>query len=419
MAGLDATSGGGSSGAPTGGASGGGGASGASGAGGAPGLFDCSAPTGAFPKLKLTEIATGMSRPLIGESPLGDANRLMIGEQKGLIHVYTGGALLPTPFLDITTRVYQVGSEQGMLGLAFHPSYASNGRFYVHYSGNGMTAPQGDTVVSEFTVTSDPNVADSASEKVLLIVDQPQANHNGGAIHFREGSLLYIGLGDGGNPGDSGPGHAPGGNGQATTTLLGKLLRIDVDNLDVGKNYGIPAGNMLGSGVLPELWSYGLRNPYRWSFDPCTDDMYLADVGQNEREEVNIQPKSATSGLNYGWRVMEGTSCFNAATCDMSDKVLPVVEYTHTDGCSVIGGYAYRGSAISGLRGTYLYADFCSGRFWAFRWDGTAAQDQQELTADLNPGASIVQLTSFGQDGTGELYVMSLTYGKVYRIDSE
>ncbi len=385
------------------------------GSAGSTGLFDCTASSAAIPTLKLTQIAK-LIRPLIAESLPRLPNALVLGEQRGVLHVLEGGALRPSPLLDISSRVLQAGSEQGLLGLAFHPAYADNGRFYLNYTANGATAPQGSSVISEFTLSANPNVADANSERVLLSVAQPQANHNGGALVFRDG-LLFIGLGDGGNIGDSGPGHAPGGNAQSLDSLLGKLLRIDVDSKSPGLAYAIPTGNMSGPNVRGEIWSYGLRNPYRFSVDPCTSDLYLADVGQNTTEEVNVEPATAASGRNYGWRVMEGSQCYNSASCDKSGMTLPVAEYDHSAGCSIIGGHVYRGSKIPGLRGYYLYADYCSGRFWALRWDGKSATGPQEISANLNPGAKTTQITSFGQDATGELYVMSLTYGFVFRID--
>jgi glucose/arabinose dehydrogenase len=409
--------GGGASGAAGVGASGSGGGGGtdaSAGAGGATNPFDCSPASGAFPNLKLTELLAGFDRPLIAASPPGDDQRLFVGEQAGVLHVYKNGQLLPTPFLDISGRVNDAGNEQGLLGLAFHPSYAQNGRFYVHYT--GKTPLSGDTVVSEFTrSTSDPDQADPSSEKLVLTVDQPESNHNGGSIEFRNG-LLFLGLGDGGGGGDQ---HGTIGNGQSLSTLLGKILRIDPDAPAGGKQYGIPSGNMSGAGVLPEIWSYGLRNPYRFSFDACTGDLYMADVGQNKIEEIDVEPAGAASGLNYGWRVMEGSQCFNPATgCDTSGKVLPAAEYDHTKGCSVTGGYVYRGSAIPGLRGYYLYADFCSGNFWRFRWDGAQAQELSEITGEINPGG-IGAISSFGQDAKGELYVTSFSGGKLFRIDAE
>jgi glucose/arabinose dehydrogenase len=288
----------------------------------------------------------------------------------------------------------------------------------VHYSTqarNGLA--NGDTVLSEWRRSAaDPDLADATSERVLLTVSQPQTNHNGGMIEFGPGGFLFIGLGDGGGAGDV---HGTAGNAQNTSTLLGKILRIDVDAQAPGKAYGIPAGNMTGQGVLPELWSYGLRNPWRFSFDACTGDLYIGDVGQNSWEEIDVEP-SGQSGCNYGWRLLEGTHCFRPTQdCDPDGKTVhPVAEYGRGEGCSVTGGYVYRGSRIPALRGTYLYADYCTARFWAFEYSGGRALNHRELTSEINP-LPIPQISSFGQDATGELYVTSLSGGTVHRIEAK
>ncbi len=416
----------GTGGAATGGTAGTGGAAtgGTAGTGGGTGgtaSFNCSAASGATGNLKLTTVASGYSTPLLAKSPKGDGGRLFVVQKNGRILLIKNGSKVSTPFLDISGRVTTNANERGLLGLAFHPNFYSNGRFYVHYSsGNTATAPTGSTVISEFVAgtKASPNAAsdtaDPSSEKVLLTASQPYGNHNGGSIEFKpnDGSRLYIALGDGGSGGD------PQNNGQTLTTLLAKMLRIDVDTTTGGKQYGIPSGNMTGGGTLPELWSYGLRNPYRISFDACNSDMYIADVGQNQWEEINVEPAKSASGKNYGWRVMEASKCFNPSSgCDQSGKVLPVAEYPHSQGCSVTGGYVYRGSKIPWLRGTYLYADYCSGRFWSFRWTGSSAASKQEITSDINPGTSVKSITSFGQDAYGELYITA--GGSVRRIDPE
>ncbi len=383
----------------------GGGGTGAT--GGSPGLFDCSAPSGTL-NLTLTSVGDGLSRPVYITSPPGDTARLFVLEQPGRIQILSGGQ--QTLFLDITDKVNDGGNEQGLLGLAFPADYSTTGKFYVHYTG-----PSGEATISEFSVSSDPDSADPTSEKVILTVDEPQDNHNGGAINFGPDGMLYIGLGDGGGAGDA---HGPTGNGQSTNVLLGKILRIDVNNPGGGKEYGIPAGNMSGANTAPELWSYGLRNPWRWSFDACTGDMYIGDVGQGTIEEIDVEPAGKGSGTNYGWRVMEGSSCYNAGTCDKTGKQLPVTEYTHSaGGCSVTGGYVYRGSKVPALRGTYIYGDYCSKKMWSFQYDGSGAASEQEITGDIG-SASIGEISSFGQDATGELYVASFD-GNVYRIDAE
>jgi glucose/arabinose dehydrogenase len=407
---------GGSGGGVAGGGGSGGGAAGSGGTGGTPSLFDCTPASGSAPSLTLTSIANGFTRPLLAESPPGDPTRLIVAEQAGVITMMVNGTAQPTPFLDISDHVNSGGNEQGLLGVAFHPNFASNGKVYVHYTADGTTAPSGDAMVAEFTVMAgNADVLDASSEKQILTQDEPESNHNGGGLNFGPDGMLYLGLGDGGGGGDQ---HGSIGNGQSTNTLLGKILRIDVDNPGGGNAYGIPSGNMTGSGVSPELWSYGLRNPWRWSFDACTGDMYIGDVGQNTYEEVDVEPAGTGSGTNYGWRVMEGTHCYNAGTCDMSGKQLPVVDYDHGSGCSVTGGYVYRGHAIPGLKGTYIYADYCSGRFWTFEYASGAASNQQEITSTINPGTSVKNISSFGQDANGELYVMAFD-GNVYRIDAQ
>ncbi|MCA9597509.1 MAG: PQQ-dependent sugar dehydrogenase [Myxococcales bacterium] len=421
-AGTGGAAGGGGS-AGTGGASGGGGASGSGGTGGQT-LFNCDPPTGSAPALKLVKVDDGFARPLTANSPDGDTARIFVGEQHaGKVNIIKNGSTLPTPFLDISDRVISSGNERGLLDIAFHPNFMQNGRFFVHYTADGTTASSGSTVVSEFTVsppTSD--TVDASTEKVLLTQAQPESNHNGGTLEFGPDGMLYIGLGDGGGANDQ---HGSIGNGQSTDTLLGKMLRIDVDGAKAsGKEYGIPSGNMTGAGVPPELWAYGLRNPWRSTFDACTGDLYIADVGQGQWEEIDVQPKNASSGINYGWRVMEGTHCFNPSNgCDQSGKQLPVAEYQHTGGnCSVTGGYVYRGSAIPGLRGTYIYADYCTGNFWTFAWTGGAVTPKN-ITSEINPGNALKQIVSFGQDASGELYVVAegeaSPPGAVYRIEAQ
>jgi glucose/arabinose dehydrogenase len=403
----------GGQGGATGGASGGGGTAGAGGGGGTGGTpgttFDCSPASGAAPALKLTEYQPGYNQPVLIIAPNADP-RLFIGQLNGIIRIIdANGQKVTTPFLDITDRV-ESGGERGLLGLAFHPSFASNGKFYVHYTDDGDTANLGDTIISEFTVTS-ANVADPSSEKVLMVVPQPYDNHNGGAIHFRGDGMLYIGLGDGGSGGD------PQGYGQNLGTRLGKMLRIDVNTTTGNLEYGIPAGNMTGDTVQEEIWSYGLRNPWRWSFDGCTGDMYIGDVGQNQIEEVDVEPAAKGSGTNWGWNEMEGNQCYQSG-CDQTGKELPIAQYNHGSGCSITGGYVYRGSAIPGLRGTYIYADYCSGNFWSLTWTGGATATPTEITSQINPNpGKKTNITTFGQDSTGEMYVASS--GTIYKIEAQ
>jgi hypothetical protein len=356
-------------------------------------------PDGPVP-VALQEVAAGLSFPLYLTAPPADP-RLFIVEKGGAIRIVKDGSLLPTPFLDLSARV-STGSEQGLLGLAFDPAYATNGRFVVHY-----TDVSGNTTVAAYRVSSDnPDVADPTSEVTLLTVEQPFANHNGGQILFGPDGMLYIGLGDGGGGGD------PGGRGQSLADLLGDILRVDVTS---GTGYTVPPDNpFVGqTGARPEVWSAGLRNPWRFSFDPATGDLYIADVGQNAWEEVDVVTAAAGAGrgANFGWAVMEGRHCYATVSCDTSQFTLPVLEYSHASGCSISGGYVYRGAAIPALQGHYFYADYCSGWVRSFRLqDGQSVEPYQWPT--LAPGGAV---PSFGQDAAGELYVMS-SEGRVFRI---
>ncbi len=356
-------------------------------------------PTGPVTDLRLETVASGLQFPLLATAPLTDPTRLFVVEKRGTIRVIRNGALLPTPFLDISARV-STGSEQGLLGLAFHPRYDRNGVFVINY-----TNALGDTRVATMRVSSDPDRADPASENVFLALQQPFANHNGGHVTFGPFGNLFVGLGDGGSAGD------PGNRAQDTQNLLGKILRYQVD--DEGKA-SIPPGNpFVGQfGFRWELWAGGLRNPWRFSFDRQTNDLYLADVGQNRMEEINVSTglSGFGRGLNYGWAVMEGTLCFRPATgCNMQ-YAMPALVYEHDEGCSVTGGHAYRGNALIGFQGVYFYGDFCAGWVRSFRYAGGEATDRREW-----PALKVTQLTSFGEDAAGELYVLSGT-GTVSRI---
>ena len=364
--------------------------------------FACGSEPPASPgelEVGLQAVATGLAFPLALTAPPGDP-RLFIVEKDGRIRIVRDGALLERPFLDVSSLVSR-GSEQGLLGLAFDPDYSSNGRFFVNYSDT-----EGDTRVVAYRVSGDPDLADAASAEILLTIEQPFSNHNGGHLAFGPAGFLYIAMGDGGSGGD------PQGNGQDRLDLLGSLLRIDVRGAG---GYAVPADNPFAglTDARPELWDIGLRNPWRFSFDRSTGDLYIADVGQNEREEINVALRSAGGGhgANYGWNIMEGTACFVGTECDTSGLVLPVLEYDHSEGCSVTGGYVYRGSAIPDLAGHYFYADFCEGWVRSFRFAGgnvTAERDWPELA----PGG---QVPSFGEDAAGELYVLDAG-GTVYRI---
>ena len=327
-------------------------------------------------------------------------NRLFIVLQAGQIVIWNGTSLLPTPFLDIRPLVL-AGGERGLLGLAFHPDYAQNGFFYVNYTDR---AGNGDTIIARYTVSaSDPNRADPASARILLTIDQPFSNHNGGQLQFGRDGYLYIGMGDGGSGGD------PQNNAQNPARLLGKMLRIDVDG---GDPYGIPPTNpFVGqAGVRPEIWATGLRNPWRFSFDRITADLWIADVGQGDVEEIDFQPASSRGGENYGWRIKEGSECFNPRNCSSAGLVDPVVEYGHTNGaCSVTGGYVYRGSRTPRLTGTYIYGDYCNGVIWGAKRNASGAITTRVLI-DTN-----LFISTFGEDANGEVYVADHN-GAIYRL---
>jgi glucose/arabinose dehydrogenase len=343
-------------------------------------------------------VASGFTRPVDIADPGDGSGRLFVLEQIGVIRVIENGVMLPEPFLDLRDRVGTSGNERGLLGIALHPNFAENRYFYLNY-----TNLSGDTVISRFTVSeTNPNQADPGSEKELLYVDQPYANHNGGVLAFGPDGYLYAGLGDGGSAGD------PRGNGQSLNTLLGKILRIDVDG---GDPYAIPSDNPFAQGGgKPEIWAYGLRNPWRFSFDRQTGDLYIADVGQGEWEEIDFQPAGARGGQNYGWKFREGAHDFDGQAPAGAALVEPVSEYSHGDGCSVTGGFVYRGQALPDFRGVYLFADYCSGKMWAMLKGADGTFETKEL---FQTGMNI---TSFGQDSQGELYITDQASGSVYRL---
>lgn len=330
--------------------------------------------------------------------------RLFVIEQVGRIRIIENNELLPTPFLDIRDRVGSVDSEQGLLGLAFHPDYATPGAQYEGYFFVNYTDYSGNTRVSRFSVSeNDPSRADPASEINYLVVNQPYANHNGGSLAFGPDGYLYIGLGDGGSQND------PQRNGQNTSVLLGKILRLDVDSID-GK-YAIPIDNPFvnNPGARPEIWAFGLRNPWRISFDRATGDLFIADVGQNTYEEVNFQPSESHGGENYGWPIMEGNHCLSGDNCDRSGLTLPVFEYDHSQGCSISGGYIYRGQSYPSMVGNYFVSDYCSGTIWRLFHDGSRWVSDPLLDSDLI-------IASFGEDVHGELYVINYWYGGIFRL---
>ena len=357
--------------------------------------------------LKTEVFVTGLSAPLLVTFAPGDSTRVFIVEQGGRIKLVRNDSLLPDPFLNINSLVSS-GSERGLLGLAFHPDYQSNGQFFVNF-----TNTSGNTVVRRYNVSANPDSADASSGFNIITINQPFSNHNGGMIAFGPvDGYLYIGMGDGGSAND------PGNRAQNKKELLGKMLRIDVDS---GSPYGIPGDNPFVSdnGYSPEIWALGLRNPWRFSFDRATGDMYIGDVGQNIIEEIDYQAGSSSGGENYGWRLKEGSNCFIPSTgCDtIAGLTDPVAEYTHggiPNKCSVTGGYVYRGCAIPDLQGTYFYGDFCSGVNWSIRYDGTTITDSTNRTAEL--GLGTVAISSYGEDYYGELYICSYFAGTVYKI---
>lgn len=358
------------------------------------------------PNLVATRIVGGLTSPLDLQSAPADRTRLFVVEQAGRIRIVRNGALLPTPYLDIAARVSS-GGERGLLGLAFHPQFTANGRFFVNY-----TDRSGDTRISEFRApTSGADAADAASERELIFVRQPFSNHNGGGLAFGTDGFLYIGLGDGGSGGD------PQGNAQNLGTRLGKMLRIDVNG---AAPFAVPPDNpFVGrGGALPEIWALGLRNPWRFSIDRANGDLYIGDVGQGALEEIDVGLASRRGGENYGWNTMEGTRCFSPQTgCNTSNLTLPVTEYGRADGFSVTGGIVYRGCRMPGYAGHYFYADYGTGMIRSFRLDGGRAVDARDWTAALSGSSrQIRNPSSFGTDADGEIYIVDYD-GEVYRID--
>jgi glucose/arabinose dehydrogenase len=349
--------------------------------------------------VELQPVVGGLDGPVSIANAGDGSGRIFIVEKVGRIRVVSNGVLVESAFLDITDRVGSSASEQGLLGLAFHPNFTENSSLFVNY-----TNREGNTVIARFSVSSDAARADPSSEVILLTVAQPAGNHNGGHLAFGPDGYLYAGLGDGGGSGDR------FGNGQNGTTLLGAMLRLDVDS---GQPYTVPAGNPFAGDatVRDEIWAIGLRNPWRFSFDRVTGDLYIADVGQNQYEEVNFQPAKSTGGQNYGWPVMEGVHCYpEDRACDQAALTLPVVEYDHSRGCSVTGGYVYRGQGFPLLEGIYVYGDYCSGRIWGLaRSGGGTWRTAQLAQADIS-------LSSFGEDEAGELYLTDMGQGKLFRL---
>lgn len=345
----------------------------------------------------LVEVASGFERPVFVTEVNDASGRLFVLEQEGYIRIIEDGQLLEQPFLDLNDLTGVTANERGLLGLAFHPDFAENAYFYVNYT----KRTDGNTIIARYQVSADdPNLADPNSAEVLLEIDQPYPNHNGGMIAFGPDGYLYIGMGDGGAGGD------PQNRAQDLDELLGKMLRIDVDS---ASPYGIPADNPYadGSRGRPEIWAWGLRNPWRFSFDSATGDLYIGDVGQNAFEEIDFQPADSTGDENYGWRVFEAGSDYESGS--VADPVFPIADYGRDDGCSVTGGYVYRGTQLPDLVGKYLYGDYCTGTIWWLQrndsgdWEGDVLLDTD------------ISISSFGQDLSGEVYLVDHR-GSIYRL---
>lgn len=348
-------------------------------------------------RVALEPLVSGLERPLFVTHAGDGSGRLFVVEQGGTIRVVRDGRLLATPFLDLTSQLDTSSGERGLLGLAFAPDYATSGRLYVAH-----TAPGPKVVIARYRVSSDPDRADPASRATVLDMKDPAGNHNGGMLAFGPDGFLYHGSGDGGSAGD------PWDNARDKRSLLGKLLRLDVAT----EPYAIPADNPFArGGGAPEVWAYGLRNPWRFSFDRSTGELWIGDVGQNAWEEVNVEDPKRGGGLNYGWKTMEGLHCFSPRQgCDPSGLELPVHEYGHDAGCSVTGGYVYRGEALPELAGAYLFSDYCKGTLWSLvrTPDGRA-----EVNVLLE---TRMQVSSFGEDEAGEIYLCDHGNGAVFRM---
>ena len=365
-----------------------------------------SAATGPFTTaglhVKLEPVVDGLDSPLAVVNAHDGSNRLFVVDQGGQVRIVKDGAVLPDPFLDLAGRITS-GGERGLLGLAFHPQFPTDPRLFVDY-----TDQSGDTQVSSFRVDpATPDRADPGSEVKILHVQQPYANHNGGAVVFGPDGKLYISLGDGGSGGD------PHGNGQNLQTLLGKILRIDVDQRSGNKAYAIPSDNPFadGAGGAPEIWLTGLRNPWRMSFDRSTGDLWIGDVGQGAWEEIDVQRAGAPGGTNYGWNRMEGRHCFQPSSgCDESGLAMPVTDYGHDQGCTVIGGNVVRGPDQPALIGGYLFADYCSGRIWAID-PSTDGYRDPAVVADSGHS-----LAAFGEDEAGNLYAADIGGGALLKV---
>jgi glucose/arabinose dehydrogenase len=354
----------------------------------------------AWPDISLTRAFSGLNQPTHITHAGDGSNRLFITEQRGRIILIKDDNIAPRPFLDISKRTGCCG-ERGLLSVVFPPGYKEKKYFYVDY-----TDRSGDTVVARFRTAQDPDMADPNSEEIILTVKQPYANHNGGQLAFGPEGYLYIGMGDGGSAGD------PHGYAQNPSSLLGKMLRINVES--GRKPYATPPDNPFAGhkAYRSEIWATGLRNPWRFSFDRKTGDLYIADVGQNKYEEINAEPKGSSGGRNYGWNIMEGLHCYKSEDCRRNGLTLPVAEYDHDKGCSVTGGMVYRGRKFPQMQGTYLYGDFCSGRIWGLRQPGEEWENKMLKDSGLS-------ISTFGEDESGEIYVADYGKGNIYRVEAE
>ena len=355
-----------------------------------------------IPRIRLEALPFGFQQPLFLTHAGDGSGRQFVVEKRGTIRIIKGAQLLATPFLNLQARVRSSGNEQGLLGLAFHPRYAENGLFFVNY-----TDTAGRNTVERFQVSADPDQGDPATGVKLLSIEDPAQNHNGGMVVFGPDGYLWVGTGDGGGSADR------YGNGQNRQTLLGKMLRLDVDG---GEPYSIPSDNpYVGQAdYRPEIWAMGRRNPWRYTFDRATGDLWIADVGQNAYEEIDYVPAGAAGGLNFGWPLMEGQHCFpESASCDPALYIRPVAEYGRSGGCSVTGGYVYRGAAFPSLQGMYFFGDFCTGKVWSLDGrEGGAWRMTEQLQQPL-------QISSFGEDEAGEVYITTFTGSgghRIYRI---
>jgi glucose/arabinose dehydrogenase len=366
-------------------------------------VFFISITSTAIAQLQIKQAFTNLSfiNPVFLAHAGDSTDRVFVIEQRGMIYVFPNQNDIRSAkvFLDIRSRVNDRFSESGLLGLAFHPEYKSNGKFYVHYNFGSLNSR-----IAEYRVSSDPDLADANSERSILEFSQPASNHNGGMIAFGPDSLFYIALGDGGGRDDQFQ------NGQDRTTLLGNILRIDVNHTSGNLEYAIPNDNpFFGNtdGWRTEIWAWGLRNPWRFSFDRESGDLWAADVGQGDWEEIDLIEK----GKNYGWNIMEGFHCFRTVNCDMTGLVLPVFEYDHGQGISITGGYVYRGKKIPQLNGTYIYGDYLSRKIWGLRYENG------QVASNALLGTNAAQVSSFGEDEAGEVYIVGYDNGKIYRFE--